>query len=400
MAKYRFEQIAINSKEKKKPAEEDRFTYIGLEHLDTGSLNVTRFGSDVAPIGEKLVMRKGDVLFGKRRAYQKKVAIAPFDGIFSAHGMVLRPQEKVVDRKFFPLFISSDYFLDAAIKISVGSLSPTINWRDLKDLEFELPDLDTQKELAEVLWAINDTIESYKKLISVTDELVKSQFIEWFGDPASNPFCWEVSSIGGIASDVRYGTSRAAVSGGKYPYLRMNNLTADGKLDLSDLKYIDLPSSELEKCLVHKGDILFNRTNSKEWVGKTALFDLDEDMVIAGYIVRVRVKPYILPSFVVAYMNLPYMKKILKSMAKGAVHQANISAKEMQGIQIYLPPLSLQEQFAAFVRQSDKSKFAVLNCLKHNLLLILQKTKDVHGLINQSAKKYFCKSCHRENHNG
>ena len=81
MAKYRFEQIAINSKEKKKPAEEDRFTYLGLEHLDSGSLRVTRFGSDVAPIGEKLVMHKGDVLFGKRRAYQKKVAIAPFDGI-------------------------------------------------------------------------------------------------------------------------------------------------------------------------------------------------------------------------------------------------------------------------------------------------------------------------------
>lgn len=157
MAKYRFEQIAINSKEKKKPAEEDRFTYLGLEHLDSGSLRVTRFGSDVAPIGEKLVMHKGDVLFGKRRAYQKKVAIAPFDGIFSAHGMVLRPREEVVDKDFFPLFISSDYFLDAAIKISVGSLSPTINWRDLKELEFELPDLDTQRGLAKVLWSINDT---------------------------------------------------------------------------------------------------------------------------------------------------------------------------------------------------------------------------------------------------
>lgn len=159
MAKYRFEQIAINSKEKKKPAEEDRFTYLGLEHLDSGSLRVTRFGSDVAPIGEKLVMHKGDVLFGKRRAYQKKVAIAPFDGIFSAHGMVLRPREEVVDKDFFPLFISSDYFLDAAIKISVGSLSPTINWRDLKELEFELPDLDTQRGLAKVLWSINDTID-------------------------------------------------------------------------------------------------------------------------------------------------------------------------------------------------------------------------------------------------
>ena len=177
MAKYRFEQIAINSTEKKKPVEEDRFTYLGLEHLDSGSLKVTRFGSDVAPIGEKLVMRKGDVLFGKRRAYQKKVAIAPFDGIFSAHGMVLRPNVEVIDPDFFPLFISSDYFLDAAIKISVGSLSPTINWRDLKILEFDLPDLETQHKLAAVLWSINDTMESYKKLISATDELVKSKLL-------------------------------------------------------------------------------------------------------------------------------------------------------------------------------------------------------------------------------
>lgn len=182
MAKYRFDQIAINSTEKKKPVEEDRFTYLGLEHLDSGSLKVTRFGTDVAPIGEKLVMRKGDVLFGKRRAYQKKVAIAPFDGIFSAHGMVLRPKEEVVDKGFFPLFISSDYFLDAAIKISVGSLSPTINWRDLKELEFELPDLETQRHLAAVLWAMNETIDAYKALISATGELVKSQFIEMFGD--------------------------------------------------------------------------------------------------------------------------------------------------------------------------------------------------------------------------
>lgn len=177
MAKYRFDQIAINSTQKKKPAEEDRFTYLGLEHLDSGTLRVTRFGTEVAPVGEKLVMHKGDVLFGKRRAYQKKVAIAPFDGIFSAHGMVLRPKEDVIDKDFFPVFISSDYFLDAAIKISVGSLSPTINWRDLKELEFELPDLAAQHKLSEVLWSINDTMEAYKNLISTTDELVKSQFI-------------------------------------------------------------------------------------------------------------------------------------------------------------------------------------------------------------------------------
>ena len=174
MAKYRFEQIALDSTEKKKPVAEDRFTYLGLEHLDSGSLKITRFGADVAPVGEKLVMRKGDVLFGKRRAYQKKVAIAPFDGIFSAHGMVLRPKEDVITKNFFPLFISSDYFLDAAIKLSVGSLSPTINRRDLKELEFELPALDEQRELADVLWSITDKMEAYKKLLSATDALVKA----------------------------------------------------------------------------------------------------------------------------------------------------------------------------------------------------------------------------------
>lgn len=161
MAKYQFEEFAYNSTDKKKPVEEDRFTYIGLEHLDPGTLKVTRYGSDVAPIGEKLIMKEGDVLFGKRRAYQKKVGIAPFDGIFSAHGMVLRPKEDVIDKDFFPLFISSDYFLDAAIKISVGSLSPTINWRDLKILEFEIPPLETQRKLAKVLCSINATMESY-----------------------------------------------------------------------------------------------------------------------------------------------------------------------------------------------------------------------------------------------
>ncbi len=181
MTKYKFADIAINSTEKKKPVEEDKYTYIGLEHLDSGSLNVTRYGSEIAPKGEKLIMRKGDVLFGKRRAYQKKVAIAPFDGIFSAHGLVLRPKEKVIDKDFFPLFISSDYFLDAAIKISVGSLSPTINWGDLKELEFELPDLERQKELAEILWAAEETKQAYKTLLQKTDDMVRVEFEKMFG---------------------------------------------------------------------------------------------------------------------------------------------------------------------------------------------------------------------------
>lgn len=371
MAKYRFEQIAINSTEKKKPVEEDRFTYLGLEHLDSGSLKVTRFGSEVAPIGEKLVMHKGDVLFGKRRAYQKKVAIAPFDGIFSAHGMVLRPREDVIDKSFFPLFISSDYFLDAAIKISVGSLSPTINWRDLKTLEFELPDLATQRKLAETLWSINDTMEAYKKLISATDELVKSQFMEQFGLPDNNVKGYPLGCIGDVVSDVHYGTSAKASDNGKYVYIRMNNITYEGALDLSDIKRIDVADSEIENYIVRYGDVLFNRTNSRDLVGKTCVFDRKNPMIIAGYIIRLRMNGLVLPEYLSLFMNTRYAKKLLLSMAKGAVGQANINAKELQDISIIIPPIDEQREFLTLVRQSDKSKFAAQSCSNLNLSICL-----------------------------
>ena len=178
-----------------------------------------------------------------------------------------------------------------------------------------------------------------------------------FGDPVKNPKGWEVVTIGDIVTEVRYGTSKPAVEGGKYPYLRMNNLTADGHLDLNDLKYIDIPDDEIEKCVVRKGDVLFNRTNSIELVGKTVVFDLQEDMIIAGYIIRVRLNKRLLPEILSQYMNLEALKDILRSMAKGAVNQANINAQELQSIKVYIPDMELQKQFIEMKNQVDKSKF-------------------------------------------
>ena len=179
--KYKFEDIIFNITEKKKPVEEDKYNYIGLEHLESGNLFISKWGSDTAPEGEKIVMKKGDVLFGKRRAYQKKVAISPIDGIFSAHGMVLRPKEDVICKEFLPFFISSEAFLNEAIRISVGGLSPTVNWKDIRELEFDLPSLAEQKVLAEKLWAAYEVKQSYLKMIAATEEMVKAQFVEMFG---------------------------------------------------------------------------------------------------------------------------------------------------------------------------------------------------------------------------
>ena len=375
MAKYRFEQIAINSTEKKKPVEEDRFTYLGLEHLDSGSLKVTRFGSDVAPIGEKLVMRKGDVLFGKRRAYQKKVAIAPFDGIFSAHGMVLRPNVEVIDPDFFPLFISSDYFLDAAIKISVGSLSPTINWRDLKILEFDLPDLETQRKLAAVLWSINDTMESYKKLISATDELVKSQFMEQFGSYLGDETrCATVEQVCTVFADGDWIESKDQADDG-IRLIQTGNVGNGVYLDKGErARYIDEETFVRLNCTeVLPNDILISRLPDP--VGRACIIpDGLGKSITAVDCSIVRLKSHVLPEFFVAYTMTTLYAAQIGSSVTGSTRK-RISRKNLGQVVIPTPDIDQQEQFAAFVRQSDKSKFAVQSCSNLKLSRCLESRR-------------------------
>jgi type I restriction enzyme S subunit len=172
-----------------------------------------------------------------------------------------------------------------------------------------------------------------------------------------------MGTIRDIVSDVRYGSSRKASSDGKYPYLHMNNITYSGELDLSDTKRIDVPENELEKCTVRYGDVLFNRTNSKELVGKTCVYDRDEMMVLAGFVIRVRVTERILPEFLSAFLNTDFSKQMLLGMCKAAIGQANINAQEMQNIGLYLPPLDMQQQFVKFKKQVDKSKLAIQESL-------------------------------------
>ena len=355
MAKYRFEQIAINSTEKKKPVEEDRFTYLGLEHLDSGSLKVTRFGSDVAPIGEKLVMRKGDVLFGKRRAYQKKVAIAPFDGIFSAHGMVLRPNVEVIDPDFFPLFISSDYFLDAAIKISVGSLSPTINWRDLKILEFDLPDLETQRKLAAVLWSINDTMESYKKLICATDELVKSQFIEMFYGKG-----YPVKKIGDVIEKTISRVAKVFEKTDEIQYLDISSIDNSSKTVTGLTPYVLKDAPSRAQYVLKQGDIMYstvrpnlqniaiNPYSDVNVVGSTGFCVLRCTGVTTGYMWGV--------------INSVPFTEAMTNQASGANYPA-VTDKVVHAYEIPVPPVEEQTAYEQLVKQSDKSKFELEQAL-------------------------------------
>ena len=275
----------------------------------------------------------------------------------------LRLKTDKITKKYLFYILNSDFFEQQCIQFSKGVAQKNMSTEWLKDYEIPLYSIEEQLEVIEILDKTRNVISLRKKELLALDNIIKARFVEMFGDPIKNPKGWEVVTIGDIVTEVKYGTSKPAVEGGKYPYLRMNNLTSDGHLDLNDLKYIDISEDEIEKCVVRKGDVLFNRTNSIELVGKTAVFDLPDDMVIAGYIIRVRLNERMLPEVLSQYMNLEALKDILRSMAKGAVNQANINAQELQSIKVYIPDMGLQKKFIEMKEQVDKSKVKVQKAL-------------------------------------
>lgn len=195
--------------------------------------------------------------------------------------------------------------------------------------------------------------------------LSKSRFIELFGDPVLNPKGWEKGTIADIVIKTQYGTStKADEQTGEFKVLRMNNITYDGHWDFSSMKYVDLDEKDQKKYLVYKGEVLFNRTNSKELVGKTAVYKENEPMAYAGYLVKAIPNKRAKGEFIAEYMNTKYVKSKLFNMAKNIVGMANINAEEFKKIDVYIPPIELQNEYIRFVKQVDKLKFEMEKVLK------------------------------------
>ena len=350
MPKYRFEQIAINSTEKRKPTELDMATYIGLEHMDSHSLVIKRWGSDVPIIGEKLIMKKGDVLLGKRNAYLRRAAIAPFDGLFSAHGMVLRPKTEVVDEEFFPIFIASDYFFDEAIRISVGSLSPTINWKDLKDVEFNLPPLEEQRKLAKTLHSVIRTIDSYQDLLEKQDLLIKSQFIEMFGKIK------ERRTLADLCCKITDGSHAPSKGIDKSNYLMLSSQNIFDELVLDDVRYLTKEDfiKENRRTNIEEGDLLLTIVGT---IGRTHVVKKNEKYVFQRSVCVIKPKADVLNSvFLESYLKTDEGFNQLDNGGHGTT-QRGIYLKNVNNLLIPLANMNDQLLFVSFKTQIDKSKF-------------------------------------------
>lgn len=227
-----------------------------------------------------------------------------------------------------------------------GSMT-NITQDDIRTAPLPLPPLAEQRRIADVLDKADAVRRKRTEAIALTEQLLRSAFLEMFGDPVTNPKRWVVKSVSELCDSKQYGTAEKANSERRgIPVLRMNNITYTGDIDLTDLKWVELSEREASKLDLREGDVLFNRVNSHELVGKTAAWHGDGCFTFAGYLIRLRFHQHdATGDYVAAAMNMPSMKRVLMVMAKPSINMANISGSDLERVRIPVPPIEAQRRF-------------------------------------------------------
>ena len=369
MAKVTLGEVAVECRENCR-GDKSGLPAVGLEHLTPEQIRLSNWAVNTENTFTKL-FRRDDMLFGRRRAYLKKAAQAPFDGICSGDITVIRARPGKLLPELLPFIIQNDDLFDFAVGRSDGSLSPRVKWENLKNYTFELPTLTEQKKLAEVLWAISDTIQAYQDLLTKTEELVQAWFVEMFGDPATNPKGWTTKrllSMGDCKNGMNF---HAGDTGMKIHCLGVGDFKNLSVIDGTEhLPVISLNEAPSEESLLRDGDIVFVRSNgNKALVGRClVVYPRSTPTTYSGFCIRYRLTSGEVDSAYLLWVLK--MDSMRKKMAGRGANIQNLSQQVLAALDIPLPPIEFQKQFVAFVNQADQSKSAL-----QRTITSLQETK-------------------------
>ncbi|MCO5210059.1 MAG: restriction endonuclease subunit S [Caldilinea sp.] len=343
---WRFDQMAINVNDRiDNPSEADVEHYVGLEHLDPDSLRIRRWGVPTDVEATKLCFRKGDIIFGRRRVYQRKLAVAEFDGICSAHAMVLRPQKDVVLPEFLPFFMQSDLFMSRALEISVGSLSPTINWKTLAAQEFALPPLEEQRRLATLLQMLETVAESVvsarSRLYDLRHSVEKQTFL--IGSTTDEALLGTLIQHSALTLQTGpFGTVLKASSYTDYGHPVVNpSDMSDGKIVLDNCRFIgDADWERLERYQVKTNDIFIGRKGDMQnLIYVTPEYD---GYLLGSDCIRFRVHDEsMLSQYFYFYLRAETTRQWLQSQAYGTI-MPGINERLLAKMKILLPNLKKQ----------------------------------------------------------
>ena len=332
--------------------------YLGLEHIESGGAILGAKPVDDGELASsKFKFTERHLLYGKLRPYLAKIACPEFRGICSTDILPVLPGSSL-DRRFLCYFLRQPKMVDHANSLAAGANLPRLSPSALAGFLIPVPPLPEQRRIAEVLDSAEGLRSKRRAALAELDAITQALFLDMFGDPATNPKGWPIRVIRDLLESASYGTSEKSATVGEFPVLRMNNITRTGGMDFTDLKFMNLDANARSRYLVRTGDVLFNRTNSADLVGKSAIFRETRQMAYAGYLVRLRVNANNNPEYLSAFLNTDYAKRMLRGMCKSIIGMANINATEVQAMNIPQTPLPLQNEFARRVGAVEKLKAA------------------------------------------
>lgn len=364
MAKVKFGDVIQEVKEKVDRNNNPYEFYVAGDHMDTEDLRIRRRGrfatDDVGPAFIR-VFHSGQVLYGSRRTYLKKIAVADFDGVTANTTFVLETKnENVLRQRLIPFIMYTERFTEWAIKKSKGSTNPYVLFSDLADYEFDLPPIEKQDELVELLWSMVEAKEAYQELLHQTDELVKAQFIKRFGKGKI-----QTTKAGEIMLNLRNGVSPSK-SGKHHERILTLSAVTQGEFDPNAWKdgYFNECPAQDKRIRTH--EFYMCRGNGNIALVGTGVYATKAypdlvfpDTVIAAQIDETKTR---LPFLYVAW-KMPDVRAQFAKNAKTTNGTYKINQDTISSISLIIPPLPEQDSFLRFVRKSDKSKSELVQAI-------------------------------------
>jgi type I restriction enzyme M protein len=367
-ARVRFGDVVTFVKETTDPKSGELDRYVAGDHMETDNVHLRRWGL----VGEGYLgpafirrFRKGQVLYGSRRTYLKKVALADFDGITANTTFVLEGVEGKLHQPLLPWIMLSQKFTEHSVRESKGSTNPYINFPDIAKFEFDLPPVDQQRRIAAILWAADAALQSWG-----TTVLTAAQQRQSIIEEAVSTCGSARALLGDCLLELQYGTSSKAIlhrAPELLPVLRIPNVIGR-KIDFTDLVWLE-PTKEVEKYYLAKGDVLIVRTNGNpDYVGRTAVYDGAQfrECLFASYLIRLRPNPAkLLPRFLHEMLQSAMLKKSIRKQVKSSAGNYNLNTQGIRGLHVPLPAKEAQHVVLECLGRADAAEEAAAEHAEH-----------------------------------
>lgn len=330
---------------------------IAMEHMDPGELKIERWGDVAEGTTFTRRVRPGQTLFGKRRAYQRKVAYAEFDAICSGDIYTFEADENRVLGNFLPFIVQSDPFFDHALDTSAGSLSPRTNWRDLANFEFDLPSLDEQRRIADLLWVVERHLEVISGECARVEQL-RGTYIE--ANLPLNSNAVPLGDAASITSGVTLSPARRSLPN-TAPYLRVANVQR-GNLDLSEIKQVGATASEVASKGVRPGDVLVVEGHaSVDEIGRAAIWERDDSPLFQNHLFRVRASEGYRANFILEWINSVGGRGYIRTVAKSTSGLNTLNSTVLKSMPVPAVPVELQDRLLARLDSIDHGRSALMS---------------------------------------